>query len=62
MIAEKRTAMAIDTTRTLLINMMDNPQAIIEMVVSNMAPEDVENKVYEILEYLEKTATEAAES
>lgn len=60
--AEKRTQIAITMTRELLANMFDDPVAMALMTYYEVEPEEVEDKVFEILYYLENTAPEEAES
>lgn len=57
--AEERTEKAITLTRTIMFNVFDDPGAILEMTINNVDPEEVEDKVCGILEYLEKTTQEA---
>jgi len=59
--AEKRTQIAITMTRELLANMFDDPVAMALMTYYEVESDEVEDKVYEILYYLEKTAPEEAE-
>jgi len=59
--AEKRTQIAITMTRELLANMFDDPVAMALMTYYEVEPEEVEDKVAEVLEYLDKTAPEEAE-
>ena len=53
--AEERTHDAVSITRELLYNVFDDPGAIIMMTMDCIKPEDVENQVAMILEYLERT-------
>lgn len=59
--AEKRTQIAITMTREILANMFDDPGAIAFMTFYEVEPDEVEDKVSQILYYLEKTAIEEAE-
>ncbi len=53
--AEKRTARAIGYTRFNLERWIDNPHQLIQMATFDVTPEEIEDKIAEILEYLEKT-------
>ncbi|MBU1082430.1 MAG: hypothetical protein KKB59_18235 [Spirochaetes bacterium] len=53
--AEERVHNAISITRELLMDAFDHPMAIIRMTVDCTKPEDVENQVAMILEYLDRT-------
>lgn len=53
--AKERKQNAVNITRELLMNAFDHPMAIIRMTVDYTKPEDVENQVAMILEYMEKT-------
>ena len=59
--AEKRKRTTVHITRLLLQNMLDDPVAMI-MVLDDeyRGPQDLEDKISEILEYLEKTNPEEA--
>jgi len=57
---EERTRDAISITRELLMNAFDDPGAIILMTIDCTKPEDVENQVAMMLEYLDRTEPEAA--
>ena len=59
--AEKLTQIAITMTRTLLAEMIDDPVAMAFMTFYEINPEEVEDKVSQILHYLDKTAPEEAE-
>ena len=54
--AEQRTRDAITITRSILSKAMASPFTMIHMTVFEADPEQVENKVYDILDYLDKTA------
>lgn len=55
---EERVHNAIIITRELLMNAFDDPRAVIMMAMDCTKPEDVENQVAMILEYLDKTEPE----
>jgi len=57
--ARERTKLAITITREILTSMMDDAEAVMVMTLNCIKPEDVENQVAMILEYLDKTAPEA---
>jgi len=59
--AEQRTHKAIHLTRTVLFDALCNPLALIAMYANDVDPEDLQDKVYDILEYLEKTKPEEVE-
>lgn len=56
--AEKRTQITITKTRELFMSMLADPGALVEMTVNDIDPEEVEEKVGEILAYLDKTEPE----
>jgi len=56
--AEQRTHKAIHLTRTVILDALCNPLALIEMYANDVDSEDLQDKVYDILEYLEKTKPE----
>jgi len=58
--AEQRTHEAIKYTKTVLPGILRNPLALIAMYVNDVDPEDLQDKVYDIMEYLEKTDPEEA--
>lgn len=53
--AEQITAIAIQATREILMKALDSPFTLAVMTVEQMDPEEVEDQVERILEYLEKT-------
>jgi len=53
--AEQRTLDAITITRKLMRDALNNPNAVLGMTDRGLTPEDVENQICEILEYLDKT-------
>jgi len=53
--AEERTLKAIALTRAALLDALEDLPILMQMVINDVAPDDVENVVTEILEYLEKT-------
>ena len=59
--AEKRTQIAITMTREILTSLFDDPGTMVLMSINEVDPEEIENQVCKILEYLEKTAPEEAE-
>jgi len=56
---EERTKEAIILTREILLSVLDDPGSLIAMIVNDVAPEDVEDQVCNVLEYLGKTTPEA---
>jgi type III secretion system FlhB-like substrate exporter len=58
MSAEERTLMAIKLTRLILKRALGDQATLVQMAVNDVAPDDVENVVAEILEYLDKTEKE----
>ena len=54
----KRTKRAIILTREILLNALDDPGTVAFMTFYEIEPEEVENKVADILEYFEKTDPE----
>jgi len=59
--AEERTHDAITITRELLMNAFDDPSAIMVMTMDCIKPEDVENQVAMVLEYLDRTEPKSDE-
>jgi len=59
--AEQRTHKSIKYTRTVLPSILRNPLALIAMYVNDVDPDDLQDKGYDILEYLEKTTPEEVE-
>ncbi|MCK4299693.1 MAG: hypothetical protein KAX80_09175 [Planctomycetes bacterium] len=53
--AEERTNIAIKATREILMDVLDDPCAILAMTLDCIKPEDVENQVVMILEYMDRT-------
>ena len=53
--AEERTQDAITITREILMKALDSPFTMVEMTMFEEDPEHVQDKVYDILCYLEKT-------
>jgi len=58
---EERTKKAIILTREILLRALDEPGTIVLMTAELVEPEEVENKIADILEYFEKTNPEEAE-
>jgi len=58
--AEERIHDAVSITRDILMDALDDVGAIILMTIDCTKPEDVENQVAMILEYLDRTEPEAA--
>lgn len=58
--AEKRTQTAITITRVLLKSALTSPFTMVTITMDLVKPGDVEDAVYEILCYLEKTKPEKA--
>jgi hypothetical protein len=56
--AEERTLAAIEVARCFLRRALYDPVILILMAANDISPDDVEDVVTEILEYLEKTAEE----
>ncbi|MBA7667298.1 hypothetical protein ES703_75385 [subsurface metagenome] len=56
--AEERTKEAINRTRAILREALDDSYTIIIMTAKFVEPEEIEDKIAEILEYLDKTAPE----
>ena len=59
--AEKRTKKAIILTREILLRALDEPGTMVLMTAELVEPEEVEDKITEILEYFEKTNPEEPE-
>ncbi len=57
---EERTKDAILLTRKIMLSVIDDPHTMIIMTSELVEPEEVEDKITEILEYLEKTTPEEA--
>jgi len=55
---EKRSAAAIQLTRNYLNHAIKTPSLMIIMAAECVDPEDIEDLIAEILEYLEKTEPE----
>jgi len=55
---EERTEKAIILTRELILRSLDDTQTIMMMIINDVNPEDIENMVTDILEYLDKTKPE----
>jgi len=53
--AEKLTRDATIITRQLLRMALNDPGAIIVMMVDDVSPDDIKEEVFSLLEYLEKT-------
>lgn len=62
MTAEGRTDRAISQTRILFINMMFRPAEVIQMAGLGVTPEQIEDTITDILEYLAKTAPDNMEA
>jgi len=58
--AGERTRLAITITREILTNMMDDPGAMVAMTMDLVKPDNVEDTVSEILEYLDRTKPKAS--
>ncbi len=58
MTAEGRTDRAIQATRTLMKMAMTNPRSIIRMTSYEVTPDQIEETILDILEYLQKTSPE----
>ena len=58
MSAEEHTLRAIEITRSVLERALNDPAILMKMIINDVAPDDVEDVVTEILEYLEKTKEE----
>ena len=56
--AEERTLAAIEVARCFLRRALYDPVILILMTANDVSPDDVEDGVTEILEYLEKTKEE----
>lgn len=59
--AEKRTAEAIKLVRTYFnpaVLVWKAPDVLVYMIAEDISPEAVENKIAELLEYMEKTKPE----
>ena len=56
--ANERTRIAIAATREILMDVLDNPCAMLTMTLDCIKPEDVENQVAMILEYMDRTKSE----
>jgi len=56
--AEERTLRAIEITRSTVERIFMNPDVLVSMAGLDVGPDDVEDVITEILEYLEKTAPE----
>lgn len=59
---EERTRNAIAFTRIILRSVLDDPGALAFMTFYELSSGDLEDKIAEILKYLEKTAPEEAET
>ena len=59
--ASQRTRDAITITRTILTKALTSPFTLAVMTVESMDPDAIEDKVYDILCYLEKTRPVKAE-
>jgi len=53
--AEQRTKDAITITRSILTKALTSPFTMVHMTMFEEDPEHVQDKVYDLLEYLEKT-------
>ena len=53
--AKERTRLAIEATREILMNVLEDPGAMLAMILDCIKPEDVENQVAMILEYMDRT-------
>ena len=53
--AEQRTRDAITITREILTKALTSPFTMVHMTMFEEDPEHVQDKVYDLLEYLEKT-------
>jgi len=58
MSAEERTLRAIELTRAVLAGALCNVYLLSFMAANDIGPEDVEDMITEILEYLDKTKEE----
>jgi len=56
--AEQRVHKAITITRGILMDVLDDLGAMLQMPLEGTEPEEVENQVTMILEYLDKTEPE----
>ena len=56
--AEERIHDAISITRDILMEVLDDPDALMAMTIDCTTPEDVENQVVMILKYLDQTEPE----
>lgn len=56
---EERTKKAITVTRQILFGIFDDPFALAFMTFYEVEPDELEDKVTQILEYLEMSAEEA---
>lgn len=56
--ARERTKIAIAATREILMDVLDDPCAMLTMTLDCIKPEDIENQVAMILEYMDKTKPE----
>jgi len=56
--ARERKKLAIEATREVLTNVLDDPCAILAMTLDCIKPEDIENQVAMILEYMDRTTPE----
>jgi hypothetical protein len=59
--AEERALEAIRMTRDVLDHALDNGLTLAYMAANDVDPDDVEDTVTEILEYLDKTGEEESE-
>ncbi len=60
--AEERTKSAITLTREILLRGLDDLATIVLITINDLPPEVIEDKIYEILEYLDKTKPKENES
>lgn len=55
MSAEERTRYAILLTRSVLRGVLNDPDALVKMIAHDVTPEAIEDRIAEILAYLDKT-------
>jgi hypothetical protein len=55
MSAEERTRRAILLTRSVLRGALNDPDALVKMIAYDVTPEAIEDRIAEILAYLDKT-------
>ena len=60
MSTEERALREREVTRSILHRVLLDPRALLTMVAHGIGPEDMEAKVTELLEYLERTREERA--